>query len=46
MNKNLFKIVSLAVVAIALAACSKDDYFEGQDEAIENQLSRVCRQLR
>ena len=38
MNKNLFKIASLAVVAIALAACSKSDYFEGQEEAIENQI--------
>lgn len=38
MNKKLLKIGSLAVVAIALAACSKSDYFDGQDEVITNQL--------
>lgn len=34
MNKNLLKIASMAVVAIALTACSKSDFFDDQDEAI------------
>lgn len=34
MKKNLLKIVSMAVVAIALSACSKSDFFDDQNEAI------------
>ena len=37
MNKNLLKIGSLAIVAIALTACSKSDYFDDQSETIASQ---------
>lgn len=37
MNKYLLKIVCVAVVAIALTACSKSDFFDDQAEAIAAQ---------
>ena len=37
MNRNLFKIVGLTIIGIAMSACSKSDFIEEQNEAIAEQ---------
>lgn len=37
MNKNLFKILGLAIIGVAFSACTKSDFIEEQNEAIAEQ---------